>query len=146
MSGFQTNMMAGFAQLIDDGHLGTYRATGAYEETETGIMLRKVPQAPAGLITLSTYGISDDVWLPNAVVGLQVRSRGWGEDPRLADDLNDAIFDLLQGYTGTLSTGVHVTKCRRASGPTSLGKDGNGHWSVASNYAITAFWPSAHRI
>jgi hypothetical protein len=147
VSGLQTDLLTGFAVKIAGGSIGaTWDQNGAYDVNATGIKLRKTPDKPDRLITLSAYGISDTASLPNSVIGLQVRSRWGGTDPRPADDLDDDVFGLLQEWAGTLSTGIQVALCRRVSGPQSLGQDGNGRWSVVSNYAVTAYWPTSHRV
>jgi len=79
------------------------------------------------------------------VQGVQVRCRWGGQDPRPVDDLDDALFDLWHDAdTFTLPTGVRVVLMERRSS-TSLGQDGNGRWSRASNYYLTVHRPSLHR-
>lgn len=145
MSGFETNLLTGLAALIAGANLGIWRATGVYTTAETGIVLDTVPQAPDAVITLSDYVVSDDPTLSDSVVGVQVRTRRAGSDPRPVKDLDGAIFDLLQGMPATtLVGGVHIVSCFRRSG-TSMGQDANNRWGRSSNYYVTTHRPSTNR-
>ena len=147
MSGFQTDLLTGLAAYLAGltPALGTYNTSGAYTALQTGIVLGAVPQDPDRVITLTAYGISDDAGLSDSVVGVQVRCRWGGQDPRPVDDLADAIFDVLHNLKHpTLSTGVTIVQCLRRS-HASLGQDDSRRWMTASNYAVTVHRPSAHR-
>jgi len=92
------------------------------------------------------YDSDDDPALSDSIVNLQVRCRAEGQDKRKVDDLDDAVFSLLQNKLNTtLSTGVTVGQMHRVSGPASLGQDGNLRWSTSSNYLVSAHRPSTHR-
>lgn len=146
--GFQTRLLKGLAVFLDaDATLGaTWNIAGAYTANQTGIFLRKVPQSPDRVITLSTYGIGDDPSLSDSQLAVQVRCRWGGQDPGPVDDLADAIFDLLDSKIAwTLSTGVMIVQCLRQSGPVSLGQDTNGRWSNSQNFYMTVHRPSTNR-
>jgi hypothetical protein len=92
------------------------------------------------------YGLGDDPTLRQSIVGLQVRTRGAGEDPREPRNLNDAIADRLLGrYPLTLPNGIRVTTIERTSA-VSLGQEDGGdrRWSYVSNYRLTAYNPTTH--
>ena len=146
MSGFSTDVLTGLATYLAAGGLGaTYVTSGAYTTLQTGIVLGNVPQAPDRIITLSAYSVSDDPALSDSVLGVQIRCRWGGQDPRPVDDLADAIFNLLHGKTGlVLSTGVTIVQVLRHSA-TTLGQDSNARWSNVSNYYLTAHRPSTNR-
>jgi hypothetical protein len=145
VSGFETNLLTGVAQLIAGANLGTWRDTGIYTDTETGITFDTIPQSPDQVITLTDYAVSDDPTLSDSVVGIQVRTRWGGQDPRPVKDLDGAIFNVLHGIEGvTLSSGVHVVSMVRRSGA-SLGQDANNRWMRSSNYYATVWRPSANR-
>jgi hypothetical protein len=146
VSGFQTDLLTGLAVYLAAGGIGaTWNTSGAYTALQTGIVLRTVPQAPDRCITLSTYGVDDDPALSDSTLGIQVRCRWNGPDPRPVDDLDDAVFNLLHGKTGlTLSTGIVIVQLLRQSAG-SLGQDANGRWSTTSNYYATAWRPSTNR-
>lgn len=146
MAGFTTDLLTGLAAYLHAAGAATWKASGAYSAAETGIVLGVVPQAPDRIVTLTAYGVGDDPSLSDSVVGVQVRCRWGGQDPRSVDDLADAIFALLQGKTNvTLSTGVRVVQCVRQSGPVSMGQDENNRWSNSSNYYLTVHRPSTNR-
>lgn len=148
MSGFTTDLLTGLAVYIAAGGVGaTWATSGVYTTLQTGIVLGAIPQAPDRIITLSAYGIGDDsANLSDSGIGVQLRCRWGGSDPRPVDDLADALFALLHGKTAfTLSTGVYVAQCLRRSGPVSLGQDASNRWANASNYYLSTHRPSANR-
>lgn len=147
MSGFQTDVLTGLAETVAEAGLATWRPTGVYSATETAIVLGTIPQTPDRVVTLTAYGVSDDPSLSDSVVGVQTRCRWGGQDPRSVNDLDDRLFSLLHGRMAwTLSTGIHVVQCLRASGPLPLGQDENGRWALSSNYYLTVHRPSTYRI
>lgn len=145
MSGFESNLLSGIADLLVTAGLGTYNTTGAYTATQTGIVFDAVPQSPDNVITLSDYPVKDDPTLSDSVIAVQVRTRCAGQDPRPVKDLDGAIFDALHGLEGVdLASGVHLVSLYRRSG-VSLGQDGNLRWMRSSNYYATVWRPSTHR-
>lgn len=145
MSGFETNLLTGIAQRIAAAGLGVWRDTGAYAATETGIVLDTLPANPDNVITLTDYAVSDDPTLSDSVIGIQVRTRCAGLDPRPVKDLDGAIFDALHGLESvTLTGGVHVVSLYRRSG-VSLGQDTSSRWMRSSNFYATVWRPSANR-
>lgn len=145
--GYQTDLLTGFAVLLEGAGVGDWNKTGAYPTngTTAAIFLRALPQTIDRAISLATYGVADDATLGDDVTGLQVTTRWGGGDPRPNDDLTDAIFDALQNLPRTtLSTGVVVTECFRRSW-TSLGQDGNQRWRTIQNFYVTSHRPSTHR-
>jgi len=146
MSGLKTNLAVGIAELLDELKIGIYSTSSAHdpEASLPLIKIARVPDEPGRLITLTTYPVSDDTGVPNSVVMLQVRCRWDSRDPRPADDLDDAIFQALQQFSGVLSTGVRVGYCRRISGAP-LGEDERERRSVSSNYSVSVYWPTGNR-
>jgi hypothetical protein len=145
MSGFETDLLTGVAQLLASANLGTWRDTGIYTAAETGITFDVVPQSPDQVITLTDYVVSDDPTLSDSVIGVQVRTRLGGQDPRPVKDLDGAIFNVLHGLESvTLTGGIHVVSLVRRSGA-SLGQDANNRWMRSSNYYATVWRPSANR-
>jgi len=146
--GFETNLLTGIATLLEaHSPLGaTFNTSGAYTVLQTGIFIGNIQQNPDRIIALDAYGVSDDPSLSDSVTGVQIRCRWGGSDKRPVFDLDAAIFDYLHAKTGlSLSTGVWLVQILRSSGPASLGQDGNGRWSVVSNYYASAWRPSANR-
>ena len=145
MSGHRTNLLTGVAVLLDAAAVAVWNATGAYSPTQTGIVLKVVPQSPDAVVTLTTYSVSDDPTLSDTVMGLQVITRAAGQDPRAVDDLSDAVFDQLHGLHDTdLSTGLHIVQCLHRSGA-SLGQDDLHRWANTDNYYVTTHRPSLNR-
>jgi hypothetical protein len=147
MSGLQTDLLTGLAALIQGRNLGVYAPGSAYDplDSRAAITLYKVPQEPDRIICLSAYPVDDALGAPNSTIGVQIITRWNGTDPRPVDDLDDAIFGVLQQYHGTLSTGVRVAHIWRVSG-TPLGPDEGGRHSKSSNYYVSAFWPTSNRV
>ena len=143
--GFESDLLTGIAQLLATAGLGTWRDTGIYTTAETGIVFDTVPQSPDRVITLTDYVVSDDPALSDSVIGVQVRTRWGGQDPRPVKDLDGGIFDALHGLEGvTLTGGVHIVSMFRRSG-TSMGQDTNNRWGRSSNYYATVHRPSINR-
>jgi hypothetical protein len=143
--GFQTDLITGYAVLLDAADVATWAPAGDYTEDQVGITVQAVPSSPAGLVALSTFPVSDDPSLSDSVLGLQVHVRLPGQDPRPVNDTADAIFDLLHGAQNlVLSTGVHVVECLHRSGAL-LGQDDLKRWSRADNYYLTVWRPSTNR-
>lgn len=144
-AGFESNLLTGLAVLIAAGGIeATYASS--YTTMQTGLVLGNIPQTPDRIITLTAYASDDDPALSDSAPLVQIRCRGEGADKRRVDDLDSAIFNLLQNKRDlVLSTGVKVGQIHRVSGPASLGQDGNSRWSVSSNYLVSAHRPSANR-
>lgn len=146
-SGHHSNLLTGLAAFIAAGGIeATYSTSGDYTALQTGIVLGNVPQEPDRVIVLTVYDSSDDPALSDSEAYVQVRCRADGADKRKVDDIDDAVFNLLQNKLDlTLSTDVRVGQIHRVSGPASLGQDENRRWSVSSNYLVSAHRPSANR-
>ena len=143
--GFETDFVTGWAVYLAAAGLGLWEASGF--GSAVGIVdSAELPDSPARVIALSSYGVSDDPTLSDSVTALQVLCRWEGADMSPSRDLADAVFNLLQGAQHvTLSTGVHVVECSRNSGPASLGRDAHGRWANSSNFYCTCHRPSANR-
>ena len=145
MSGFETNLRTGIAAALNTAAIGVWREASAYAAGETAIVFGTFPQDPARAVCLSLYGVGDEPSLSDSTIGLQVRTRWDGQDPRLVDDLAALVLDYLHGKTDwTLSTGVHVVQCLRKSW-VPLGQDTNGRWERSDNYYLDVWQPSANR-
>lgn len=146
MSGFSTDLLTGLAEYFAAAGIGaTWNPGGVYDVLATGIKLGTLPQTPDRIICLSDYGVSDSPSLSDSVLGVQVRCRWGGADPRPVKDLNDAVFNILHGKTAfTLSTGVTCVQALRQS-TASLGQDESRRWSTTANYYLTVHRPSAYR-
>jgi Bacteriophage minor capsid protein len=93
---------------------------------------------------LSCYALTDDIDQADSLIGLQIRTRSAGTDPRDALDLIDAVFDELHGATHLTLAGIVVHLIERAAS-TPMGRDQNGRYEHADTYRLTANRPSRHR-
>jgi hypothetical protein len=148
VSGFNVNLLTGIAVDFQTASLGTWNTSRVYATAETGIVLGYIPQSPDRIITLTTYGVADDPSLSDSVIGLQVRTRWGGQDPRLVQDLDDLIFTFLHGKrnwtVGSGATAVTIVQCLSQSA-VSLGQDANNRWSFSHNYYLDLWRPSTNR-
>jgi len=145
MSGFHTNLLTGLATALAAGGLGaTYNTSGGYTALQTGIVLGRIPQSPNRIIALTSYDVDEHPALSDSITGVQVRCRWEGQDPRPVEDLQDLIFNLLQGKENFLLGTVFVVLCLHQSAAT-LGQDENERWSNVANYYLHCHRPSAHR-
>lgn len=142
--GYNTDLLTGLAEHLDDLGIGTWSVSGAYAADVTGIVLSVIPQSPAAVIVLSAYSVSDDTTLSDSVTGVQIRTRTAGQDPRPTDDLADSIFDALHGATGLVFGGIRVQQMWRQSW-SPLGPDENQRHERADNYYLQTWRPSPHR-
>lgn len=142
-----TDIGEGFAQLLAAEVTGlAWAPTGAYATNVTGIYIEVVPPTPNRIVTLTVYGLGDDGAYADSTVGLQVRCRSAGHDPRDVHDLDDAIADVLLGrYPLTLPNGITVQTLIRSSA-TPLGQDDNQRHEHSSNYTAGLHWPGTHRL
>jgi minor capsid protein len=144
VTGWTSRLVHGLATYLADHGIGTYRPDGAYRERETGIVIATVPASPPRLVALTPYPVADAVDQADTVLGLQVRCRSSGADPREALDTADAVFDLLAGASHLDLGGVLVHLIERtASGP--MGRDDNGRYEHADTYRLTTDHPTRHR-
>lgn len=137
MSGYKTTIATAIAEALAASGVARWAPSGAYPAApKPAIFLAAVPPTPDASITLTTYPVRP-AGLDNTdeVLGLQVRTRAAGADPRAVWDLDDAVRDVLHGLTNTALGDYRVTSIRHVSGA-SLGQDDNRRWSWSSNYYI----------
>ncbi|MCY1141381.1 minor capsid protein [Actinoplanes sp. Pm04-4] len=143
MSGFTTSLVEGAAQYVAAAGVGVWRPTGIYQPSEIGWYVRDVPPSPDRVITIASYPVSSTPGLADVIEGLQIRVRGT-QDPRVAGDLGDAIFDVLDSAEGLNWGGIAVVQVYRQS-YTALGKDERGRWEISHNYYVEAMRPTSNR-
>lgn len=134
----------GLAGQLAAAGVATYRPAGTYGDEETGLVVGAMPAAPPRVVVLTCYALADDTEGADSLIGLQVRVRSAGPDPRDALDLIDAVFDELHGasHLDLPSVVVHLVR-RTASAP--MGRDQNGRYEHADTYHLSAHRPSRHR-
>ena len=146
MTGVHSLLMVGAARLLDQVGAGVYRPDGdPYQTGEVAIVLGLLPAEPAEAVGLISYAVEDDPAQPTGVIGLQVRVRAPGTDPRSVHETADIIFDALQGaYRLTLPGGLVVGYCwREVSAP--LGADESGRYQLTDSYYCQIEQTTTHR-
>lgn len=134
----------GLAEHLAAEGIGVYRPAGNYLENEVGIVIGTVPAAPARVLVLSPYPLVDDADQADSVLGLQVRARSGGPDPRESLDRLDDVFDLLHGATHLDLGGALVHLAMRTSS-VPMSRDQSGRYEHADTYQLTAHRPTRHR-
>lgn len=141
--GWTSRLLTGLAEHLAAAGIATWRPSGSYQASEVGIYIRAIPSSPDQIITLAPYVVASEPGLADVTQGVQIRVRGT-KDPRVAEDLADAIFDLLDSASGLRWGGVPIVQAYRQS-YTALGADANGRWESSSNYYVEAMRPTANR-
>lgn len=142
--GWTSRLLTGLAEHLAAAGIGVWHADGStYTAGEVGILIRAIPQAPDQVITLAPYVVASPIGMADYTLGVQVRCRGT-RDPRVVEDLGDAVFDLLDSIGRTTWGGVPIVDCYRQS-YAALGQDSNGRWEVSHNYLIEAMRPTSNR-
>lgn len=140
--GYTVDLLTGLAQILADGNAGVWDPAGVYTADQVGITITGIPQAPDRIICLTAYPVQDTPGLVDVTAGVQIRIRGT-RDPRVAEDLADAVYDLLHGRSSYTAAGVAVAQSWRQS-YAQLGPDGNGRWERSDNYYVQAARPNTH--
>lgn len=151
MSGWTTRLLTGLAEHLAAAGIADWDPNGTYPAAPPRpvIVFRALPDKPDRVIALAMYGDVDldDAGLNDVVAAVQVRTRGT-TDPRDADDIADAVWELLHGAEmlrlGTGPDTVATTLIRRRSSAL-LGQDAAGRWERTDNYYVAAARPNAHR-
>lgn len=147
---FLSDFTEGFAQLLAAASIGLTYAD-EYTPDQTGIGLMTWPLGLPGAdldnaVALAPYPLVEDPTLGITTLGLQIRSRAAGRDPRAVWAIDDAIAGVLLGrYPLTLPTGVRINTLVKAGSPGSTGVDDSQRWTWLSNYVCSAMHPTAHR-
>ncbi len=149
MAGFTTTLLTCLAQHLEDTGVANWHPEGVYATTDPkpAIYLKAIPgtNSPDRAYALTYYDVDSDAGLSNDIAGIQVRARGT-KDPRVVDDLADAVFDVLHGAE-QLRLGpeaLPVVKVWRVS-HTSIGQDANSRWETTSNFYLHVARTTPHR-
>lgn len=141
--GWTSRLLTGLAEHLQAAGIGVWRASGVYQASEVGIVIRGIPTSPDRIITLAPYVVAGPAGLADVTQGVQIRVRGT-KDPRVAEDLADSIFDALDSAHGLTWSGVPIVQVYRQS-YAALGADANGRWETSSNYYVEAMRPTSNR-
>lgn len=115
--------------------IGTYRATGVYTATETGITIKAVPQSPDRIVAVTIYDeiAALDPDDPTTVIPVQLRFRA-GTYPTDVDDIADAAKAAMTVHHDVWS-GVRIHRCHRRNF-TPIGADANKRHERTDNYEL----------
>jgi hypothetical protein len=138
-----SDLLTGAAEYLAAAGVGVWSPTGTYTDTDTGIVIGRMPATPDRAIVLALYDV-DTTSLSHVLAGLQVRCRGpRTSDPRPVSDLADAVYEALHGAQHVTLGGVRVPLIWRQSHAW-IGADDNRREETASNFYLHAGRPSAH--
>lgn len=134
------SLTEGLAQLLENYDVGTFHSSGvAYTAGQTAIVIDYVPAQPDRVVTVTLYAAADDPTLGESEAAVQVRSRGT-RDPRVAMDMDDAVFNALQNLPRSAVGGTVVAGCWRTNSGY-MGADDNGRHQRVSNYRLLVHHP-----
>jgi hypothetical protein len=135
------DLAVGFATMIADSSIGTYRSDGsAYLDGETAIVLKRMPPSPDRVICLTAVPMTDETEASFGMVLVQVKMRGLPNDPYDVDDLGDAIFDLMQNTKNTVFGSTHAIQILRNSS-VPMGEDAKLRWERIDHYYVDLDYP-----
>ena len=135
---YELEILEAIAERLEARGIGEWDSDANYGAAGplAAIYVRMVPETARSVITLSPYPVTVALSPNDSILGLQVRTRTPGRDPRTTDQLDGAILGVLHGLRNVELGGHRVTKILFQSGD-SMGQDGSGRWSRSSNYYIT---------
>lgn len=139
-----TQLAHGLAEHLAGAEIALYQPNGTYHPDEVGIAIGVMPTTPPSVLVLTPYPLADDVDQADSVLGLQIRARSPGPDPRPALDLLDAVFDELHGASH-LNLGGAVVHLAQRTASVPLGRDQSGRYEHADTYQLTAHRATQHR-
>lgn len=140
--GWTNTLMTGLAELLAAAGVGVWNPNGVYAATDIGITVGVVPQSPEQVVCLTPYQVDDLPGMVDVTQGVQIRCRG-NTDPRVVQDLADAVYDALHGATPGTLRGIQVAQVFWQSGAP-LGADELGRWERSENYYVQASRPNTH--
>lgn len=131
--GYNSRLMTGLGQLLDDQGLGVFATSGTYPEDGWGVFVGLTPDKPDRAITLMTYPV-EDTDLTSVITGVQIRFRGT-RDPREIENQSDALYNLLHNREHYELGGVPVNLSWRQSGAW-MGQDSNQRIERVENFYL----------
>lgn len=134
MSDWESDLVQGIAQYLEDNGVGVYRSDGTpYATGETAIVFGELPSSPDRAIGLSLYSATDHPVQNLSSVRLQLMCRGAVNSNLDVGALATAAFSALQGLVYRDFGTAHLIQAGRVSAvPT--GVDGNRRYTRADNY------------
>lgn len=141
MSDYESDLLTGLAQHLDDAGAATYRPAGGYLSTETAIVFGDLPTSPDRAVALSLYASRDLIEQNLSMIRVQVMMRGAVNSSLDLGPLAVAIFDALHAAVALDFGTAHVVQCQRIS-TVPLGMDGNKRYLRADSYELDVNTPA----
>lgn len=143
MMAYETDVVEALAVLLAGQGVGVWRPDGAYPHgPEPAIFVGVHPDLRRPVITLTPYPVEAQLDPNDSILGIQVRTRTEGRDPRGTIDLDGKVYDVLHGLTNLQLGDWRATKILFQSG-TTMGQDGLERWGRTANYYLTGpRWPA----
>lgn len=133
--GYNSKLMTGLAQLIQDEGLATFATTGTYPPEAWGLFIGLTPDQPDRACALMSYPV-EDTDLAVVITGVQFRLRG-SRDPREVENMSDALYDLFHNRSHYVVNGIHIELSWRQSGAW-MGQDANQRVERVENFYLHA--------
>ena len=140
-SSWTETLLVGLAELLADAGIGAFDADSISVGTAAlpAIHLITLPEQPEHVICLTDYPVTDDPGMTEAIVGVQVRTRG-GRAPFTASQYRDGVYEQLHGRThlvlgAVTAYPVIVAHIYRQSA-TPIGPDSQGRQERVENYYV----------
>lgn len=131
------------AENPNAAHPLTFKPTGDYADTETGIYAITAPlKRDRRSVVIAPFPGEDDPAYGDSVVSIQLDFYGTRREvTRMIDD----AFDRLQGFYDGRIGPIDVQGIDRTSGA-NLGLDEAGNLRRTENYDLAVYRPSSHRL
>ena len=140
--GWTSDLARGFAELLDGEGVGVYSPDAPIPPGAVAIALTVEPTWVDRAVTLTPYTV-EDALTGATVQGLQAICRGEPGDPFGADDLADAVYQVLHGRHRFTVGGVRVQNMWRQS-YAQLGRDDNDRQRSSSNFHMNLSHHTPH--
>jgi hypothetical protein len=127
------------ARYLDGKGIGTYNPTGA----NGTIFIFTMPEEISGLqCTIGVFGyggVQSDSKQPYDTHSVQVRVRGYDQNPQAPAVVAQAVYDYLHGFRSDelISGGLFVISCLANHPPAYIGQDANKRHEFTVNFTIT---------
>lgn len=146
--GIRQSLIVGIAELLYEEGACTWTPSGVVDPLSPlpPVFRTIYPDQPDVAAALTAYAAGgDEPTLSGSTLMLQVRTRSSLDAPHAAEDLDDAVSQVLMGrYPATLSTGCVVSVITRASS-SPIGRDSKGRMELVTNYRVIVHDPGPHR-
>lgn len=131
-----TSLYEAIATVLHTFGAGIWKPSGVYAESETGIVIKKMPQSPDSIISLTIYDrdTSPNPGLTHETIRIQIRLRTPKGRPDSVDSLAEHVTTALSGHHLDWTENT-VTRCHRRS-YMPLGEDANGRNELTLNFEL----------